>query len=526
MTTPTNARKTPVKKAPVKKAAAAKKAATPTKAVAKKAPARKAPARKPPANSAAPGVEDVIDLTDYDVALDTALDAATLAGDPIAAPPPSVAATDAAPPKKRAFAAFHALNASVGGASLVPLFLLLGLSAVERFDAIAFGVLSPHIQTHFRLTDSSIAQISGLTAAVPILLSVPLGNLADRVNRVRLSVIAALIWGVTAVITGLAGALALFVAARLIGGIGLLINEPVHPSLLADWYPPESLTRVNSWHRQAGTIGLIGGPLAGFLGHRYGYHTTFVVLAIPTFILAFMLLSQKEPARGGMMFDLNGGQKAPSIREAFRKIRSIRSLRRTWVSAFLFGSGTLPFATFLNLYLDKVFHLGDFSRGVFTAVFGGAGAVGLVLSTKIVGKYSMKYGLKALPVVSGGMVATLGVGVLLMAGAPNAWFAGAFACVAGIGSTGFLPPYLTLVALGTPAAVRSQAFSWSLLFYAFGALAFSGIVGAVAQKHGYRIAFVVLSLLVIAGGLIATTVRRFVEDDINKANAEALANAS
>jgi MFS family permease len=306
----------------------------------------------------------------------------------------------------------------------------------------------------------------------------------------------------------------IFIVARLIGGVGLLINEPVHPSLLADWYPAESLPRVNSWHRQAGTIGLIGGPLAGWLGTAIGWRATFVVLAIPTFILAFMLTSQKEPERGASFGLSMAGEDKPSIREAFKRIRAIRSLRRTWVSAFLFGSGTLPFATFLNQYLKHVFHLKPTGRGVVTAVFGGAGAVGLALATRAVGQYTMKYGLKALPIVSGGMVATLGVGILMMAGAPNIWLAGVCCVVAGIGATGFLPAYLTMVAFVAPPSLRSQAFSWSLLFYALGALTFSGIIGGIADKNGERTAFVILAALVIVGGLVATTVRKFVDRDV------------
>ena len=369
MTTPTGARKPAAKKAPVKKAATAQ-----TPPAAKKAPTKQE-------------VDEVLDLTEYEVALETAVDAATLDGDPIAAPPPPGEAG------KRGvvdyfFGAYRALNESVGNASLIPLFVLLGLSAVERFDAIAFGVLAPEVQKTFGLTDAKIAVISGLTAGVPILLSVPLGALADRTNRVRLSVIAAFIWGGTAILTGLAPVLFIFIVARLLGGVGLLINEPVHPSLLSDWYPPQSLTRVNSWHRQAGTIGLIGGPLAGALGSMFGWRTTFVVLAIPTFILAFVLMSQPEPARGAS-FGLNAGDEKPTIRQAFKRIRAIRSLRRTWVSAFLFGSGTLPFATFLNLYLKDAFHLTPTGRGIVTAVFGGAGAVGLALATKAVGQYTM-----------------------------------------------------------------------------------------------------------------------------------------
>ena len=512
MATPTSARKPAAKKAPAKKAAAAKKT-TAKQTAAKKAPAK----RSPSAQKRAPKTRaEVQEVTDLESALDTALAVAALEGDPAAVPPPEAPKGQRGP-----LAAFQALHESVGDRSLLPLFLLLGLSAVERFDAIAFGVLAPELQKTFHLNDAKLATISGLTAAVPILFSVPLGYLADRVNRVRLSQLAAFVWGGTAVLTGLAPVLFIFIVARLIGGVGLLINEPVHPSLLSDWYPPESLTRVNSWHRQAATIGLIGGPLAGGLGAVFGWRTTFVVLAIPTFILAAMLSCLTEPPRGSTVGVFASEEKAPSMREGFRRIRAIRTLRRTWVAAFLFGSGTLPFATFLNLYLEHVFHLHPTQRGFVTAVFGASGAFGLAMATKAVGTYTMKYGLKALPLVSGGMIVTLGVGILLMAGAPNVWISALFAVVAGIGATGFLPPYLTMVAFVAPASLRSQAFSWSLLFYALGALTFSGVVGTIADKHGERVAFVVLSVLVVLGGLVASTVRSFVDHDVELATQNA-----
>ena len=465
---------------------------------------RKAPAKKAATKQTAP----VLDLT----ATEAALDVAALEGLALPAPPP-----ERGPDKRGPLAAFRALNDSVGDASLFPLFLLLGLSAVERFDAIAFGVLAPELQHTFHLSDAGIASISSLTAAVPILFSVPLGYLADRMNRVRLAQVAAFVWGITAIFTGLAPILLIFVLARLVGGVGLLINEPVHPSLLSDWYPPDSLPRVNSWHRQAQTIGLIGGPLAGALGAAFGWRSTFVVLAIPTFVLAFMLSGLKEPPRGGLAA-LAGLKvdKPPSLAESFRRIRAIRSLRRTWVAAFFFGSGTLPFATFLNLYLKHVFHLSSFDRGLVTAVFGAAGAIGLALATRAVTVYMGKYGMKALPLVNGGMVVVLGVGILLMAIAPHIAIATVFAVIAGIGATGFLPPYLTMVAFVAPPSLRSQAFSWSLLFYALGALTFSGIIGGIADSQGERVAFVWLAALVIIGGVTELTVRGFIDRDVEQ----------
>ena len=64
------------------------------------------------------------------------------------------------------------LSRDVGPVGLFPLGVLLGLSLVERFDFAAFGVLSPEIRHAFHLSDAGIAAIAGLTAALPLLLSV------------------------------------------------------------------------------------------------------------------------------------------------------------------------------------------------------------------------------------------------------------------------------------------------------------------------------------------------------------------
>jgi len=86
------------------------------------------------------------------------------------------------------------LSRDVGPVGIFPLGVLLGLSLVERFDFAAFGVLSPEIRHAFHLSDAAFAGIVGLTAALPILLSVWIGYLADRSNRVRITMVAGLLW--------------------------------------------------------------------------------------------------------------------------------------------------------------------------------------------------------------------------------------------------------------------------------------------------------------------------------------------
>src|SRR5438067_9638589 len=276
-------------------------------------------------------------------------------------------------------AAAAQLSRDVGPVGLFPLGVLLGLSLVERFDFAAFGVLSPEIRHAFHLSDAAFAGIVGLTAALPILLSVWIGYLADRSNRVRITMVAGLLWGMTAILTGLAPVVAVLVIARLLGGVGLLVNEPVHPSLLADWYPPAELPRVNAWHRMGGAVGLVGGPLAGFLSGITGWRAPFVILAIPTFVFVALCFRLDEPIRGATAGarSQNDDDDDVSIAEAFRRWRAVRSLNRTWSAAFLFGAGVLPFLSYLNLFLKDELHAGPGSRGIVSLLFGVGGVVGL-----------------------------------------------------------------------------------------------------------------------------------------------------
>src|SRR5207248_259679 len=114
--------------------------------------------------------------------------------------------------------AWQEFAGSVGPVGVVPLLLLLGLAAAERFDFTAYGVLGPEIRHAFHLDNAAYLAIAGAAQFVPLFLSVPIGFVADRGNRVQISRIGGLVWGLTAIGTGLAPALAVFVLFRIAGG--------------------------------------------------------------------------------------------------------------------------------------------------------------------------------------------------------------------------------------------------------------------------------------------------------------------
>ena len=411
----------------------------------------------------------------------------------------------------------------VGPAGVFPVLVLIGLHGVERFDLVAFGVLGPEIRDAFHLTNAEFLPLATMTAILPLLFAVPLGRLADNRDRVSVSRWGGLVWGATSVLVGLAPAIGMLVVARLLGGIGNTVNEVAHPSLISDYYPPRALATSMSTYRFGGAaFGLIAGPLAGGLGQLFGWRATFIALALPTFVFVALTKKMADPGRGTSLgLAETATQTRVGFGEAFRQLGRVRSLRRTWWSAILFGAGTVPFATYLSLFFSDVYHLSATTRGVIGSILGIGGLVGLAVGGKLAQNAINAGRLPRLPVITGGMVIEFAVGVLLMAIVPGAILAVVIVTFLAVGVVGYLPSYQAMVALVVPPRLRSQAFAWSVMFYLLGAVVMSPLFGGIGDAHGQRAAIIVLAVISGVGGAVELTASRFVDGDVRAAVTQA-----
>jgi len=407
---------------------------------------------------------------------------------------------------------------NLGPAGPAALLLLLSMAGVQSFDLVAFGVLSPNIRSTFHLSNAGIDSIAALTGAVPVMFAVFLGYFGDRLNRVRMSQIAGVIWGLTAILTGLAPIVAVLIIARIIGGVGNLTTETVYPSLLSDYYPPRRLGSVfGTFRLGANGIGLIGGPAAGALAVVIGWRAAFVALAIPTFVFVALLALLREPERGASAGVISAAEQMTSIGEGFRRVKAIRTLRRTWMAAFLFGAGTIPFPTLLNNFFHDVYHFGPTSRGLVSALYGVGGLIGVTLCGYLSQRELAAGRASRLSLINGFLVIEFGLFTAVMAGAPWVGVSVVAAGVLSIGAYGFLPAYTALVSLVAPPRLRAQAYAWSLLWYALGGIVLGVVIGGISDAHGNRVALLVLACLVAAGGAIGASAWVYVNRDIQQA---------
>ena len=93
--------------------------------------------------------------------------------------------------------------------------ILFAVYFVHMMDRSVLLVLLEEIRVEFALTDSRIALLSGIGYALPFALAgLPLGVLADRVNRKRLLCVLILIWSTFTALAGTARNFVLLLATR------------------------------------------------------------------------------------------------------------------------------------------------------------------------------------------------------------------------------------------------------------------------------------------------------------------------
>ena len=197
------------------------------------------------------------------------------------APRPPPTATGAAPrPTGGPWARWK--QRTTQGAPFYPLGVLFGLNMVDELDRTAFGVLLPEIRDHFGLDNSGILTVVSLSLIAALILALPIGFYADRWRRAR---------DRRHRRRGVGRLLAAHRGRRPTSGCsapparapgsGRAVNDPVHNSLLADYYDIPARPRVYAVHRYANALGQFLGPLlGGLIAFSSGWRAPFVVFAV------------------------------------------------------------------------------------------------------------------------------------------------------------------------------------------------------------------------------------------------------
>lgn len=209
-------------------------------------------------------------------------------------------------------------NASAGTSAGAYAWYVAGLLAcahlISFVDRFLMSLLMEPLKADLALSDTQLGLLQGTGFVILYtLVAVPLGLMADRINRRNLIVMGILFWSVATALCGLANSFGSLFLARVGVGLGEAALVPAAMSLLAAYFPRQQLGRAVSLFTAGASLGksaaLIGGGavLAVFagrgglavpgVGNLQPWQATFMVMALPGIALAGLLLTMREPLR-------------------------------------------------------------------------------------------------------------------------------------------------------------------------------------------------------------------------------------
>jgi ABC-type branched-subunit amino acid transport system ATPase component/predicted MFS family arabinose efflux permease len=411
-----------------------------------------------------------------------------------------------------------------GGMPTFPLVVLFLIFFFDEFDTAAFNILAPNIREAFHLTVLAFGTIVVVNLTIVLLLAVPVGYYGDRLPRRKLVIAGAVIAGLFSAATGVAPVLFLLVVFRLGNGVGRLLNDSIHTSLLADYYKPNDRPRVFGAHRNAVYFGtIVGSAVAGLAAFLGGWRLAFIILIGPIIITAIVGATKlHEPVRGGTDDPdsaLAAEQEEPvPFAEARRILFSIKTLKRQYTAWFFLGAGLIPLAYLLPLFLEKDFGVNELGRGVVGAVNAAATFIGI----QIAGRRTISWMAQGMgePLKRAGYaIGAVGVGIFLIAISPALPMVLVIGLVTSFVVGFFFPPFYATQALVSPARVRTLSFSFGSLFLVGGVWLLYFIPGfaALADSHGNRWGLAVTAPYWIITGLVLRSGHKHVAEDTQRA---------
>lgn len=413
-----------------------------------------------------------------------------------------------------------------GPYGLAPAFVLVSVAFLDGLEANFIpGVLSL-LQDEFGFGDTAAGAIPTAMAIAGLVVTLPAGYLTDRRPRARLLAMVVASWSVLSIASGLATAFVMFFGIRVVLGAAAHIDNPLASSLITDFYPPASRSRVFALQRASGYIGFaLGVAIAGVLGEAFGWRAPFFVMMVPGLVVAALVWRLKEPPRGGL--ELGGDQLAAAL--ATGRVALFADLRAVWAVPSLraiFAGIAVAFAGFNGLgywlpsFWEREFDLSEGEAAALTGVLAliatvaGSWAGGVLGDRWHARSATGRIDLAGRSLLIGGVVLTVGLSVSVLPIQVPLLIVAAVFLITG------MPSYAAAVADVLPARRRGIGFALFTFLVTLSSALGPFIVGAVSDlTDSLQLALVVGGLPLLPGALVLLRARRTIEADTIAARA-------
>lgn len=407
------------------------------------------------------------------------------------------------------------------------------LFAINLFNyvdrQIIFGVF-PLVQDDLTLSDAALGALGSAFMIVYMVASIPLGILGDRVARNQVIAVGIAVWGAATLLSGLARSYGQLFLTRALVGIGEASYGPTATAMVSDLFPKARRGFVNGLFNAAIPLGgAIGVTVGGLVGARFGWRTAFLLVGVPSLLLALLAWRLGDPPRGGHDLPETGDgplAAAPAVAAVPVPglLPGILGLFRTPTFVIVCAVGMLvafatgAFAAWLPTYLFRVkgFPLRD-ATIVYGSVSAAGGLLGVVAGGFIGDALTRRTPAGHLLTIAGGFVLSAPCGLLFLLDDRPRVFVPAL----------FLAFFFLVLYVGSANAVihnvvhpslRATAISIFVLLIHLGGDAVSpAIVGLISdRRRSLQAAMLLLPVIVFFAGVIALAAVAVVAADMRR----------
>jgi MFS family permease len=392
-----------------------------------------------------------------------------------------------------------------------PAVVLSLVSLLDRLEQSMLAGALPEIQEHFGLSDTQGGMIALFTGVAGVVLFIPAGRIADRMNRKNGLALVVASWAVLSLGSGLAVGFVMLLAMRTLIGAAGQLNNPAGSSLLADYYPGESRTKVFGIERLVYFLGNpIGIILGGVIAATAGWQWVFAGLVLPGVVIALLCWLLREPYRGtsdridAMRADLVSpgdvaveavadheidappadDRRDVSVWEDVRALFAVPTLRAVYVAQTVLFIGLGCLFYWMPSLFEREFDLAEGGGGAVSGMTGLVGIsigafFGIRLGTK---HHGVRPGWRIRLGARGVMIGTVGIAVLVLA--PVLPVAALGFGIANVGFMIAIPNFTAAVADLCGSARRGMAFSVMQLSIGLASACGPFVVGVVSDAVG------------------------------------------
>jgi len=289
------------------------------------------------------------------------------------------------------------LTAAPGARAWVVLGMLCFVYVLNFLDRSLLSILAKPIEDSLHITDGQLGLISGLFFALfYCLISIPIGWLADKTNRVWVLTAACAIWSGATMACGLAANYGQLAAARMAVGFGEAGGVPPSYAIVSDYFPSGRRGTALSIYNLGPPIGAaLGTAFGASIAATYSWRDAFIVLGSVGLLAALLLrIIVREPVRGGL--DRPAEQTAKESAPGFWQTIVTFFSKRSLVLAAL-GSGVTQIVTygaggFTTLFLMREKGMTLEEVAIWSALVTGIGmSAGIFVSGRVLDRFTRRW---------------------------------------------------------------------------------------------------------------------------------------